>query len=1150
MASTFQSLKKNCPICFGARRDCRENTHNHLIHCRHEVGEVPGYRYVGEDKQGFFMWAVNESNTRSLEELERLKREREALKQRRLQQEQDRVSQLLSESERDPQIRKILAQLRLNQAHREDLRRRGLTDKQSEAGQFRSVEPWQKLEQEVSHQLAGVNITGHGLTNFHSGYICPIRNPQGLLIGWQQRLNTTEKADKYRWSTSISKKRPNGPTAHLRNGELPITCCRPVDGKPLIPEIGLIEGVGPKPFITAQLRSQIVLGAAGGNFAASRQTLEAYLDTLSAELGTKQLTLYPDAGAISNSHVMRQYQRLQELVTRWGYKLRVAWWEQIHKTADLDADELLAAGRGEEIEEITWAEFEAKSRNPKWLYQEVIQLFQKARIGKKRRPIKVGTPPQSTPSLKLRENLTEVNYVPGFLPTPDEYKAMGAPKFVFKAGARIRFYQEARFKGFQYQLDTSHPGSGKSHDIGLMTPAAFFLQDKEVDDTSSPQEKLIYFSQSSRNPTVSTLEQNFTPLPVRHNGLISNPMRTTPMGNSFVHWPQPGENADITANCHLSHLHIALAERNLGISGSFSRGKSDINPVCRQCKFLANREETGCQNDIGNGYGFKHEIKTTIVADRLRATFQGFPELSLSNAGVIVDEAMANLSPTTDITAELSDLSYTFIILKLKHPELYERLAFVREALESRLSGVIVSPAFGWDLKRVKEWLGDVPSDIDELITTLQLFTTEQGLADLRLLRSNNSSQWVKEHCIKNWLVPFLQVWSGLIPGSLQVTKGKVTIMLRNDRQLGIVKGAAFAIFQDATAVRDRLAQYLEVCKSEIILCEQRQPNYENLTIVQVTGLGLVGKDRSQLCDQRLKALKAKLAENHPNIGFIDWKAKAAAGELAHFSGGRGSNEYATKNAIASFGVPYQNLSALQNIYQTVTGQIVAIDLNGKTDEHFQRFIDERTQSEIFQEIGRLRAGRRQGEQLTFYFCSDYPLDFLKQYGIKVTTVTAAEITPAAGDATTRGRWFATKVFEAAYAVGRNLAKLTQAEIAKELGITQGRLSQLFTSVEGGWRGFKKLLISLIEKHKEKLIFSEGDGKAFLEDWILESPQATLGGVKDLLEVVQLPGVGWKGLEDILSTSTTDITIGILGQLLSFLPNIGITDNSGGSCRF
>jgi hypothetical protein len=172
------------------------------------------------------------------------------------------------------------------------------------------------------------------------------------------RLDKTEDGGKYRWPTSAGKKRPNGPTAHLPNGELPLTCCRPLEGKPQIQTIGLIEGIGPKPFITAQVRSQILIGAAGGNFAASQQTLKAYLDTLSTELGTKQLILYPDAGAISNSHVMRQYRRLKELVTRWGLSLRVAWWNQIDKSADLDADELLAAGRGEEIEEITWAEFE------------------------------------------------------------------------------------------------------------------------------------------------------------------------------------------------------------------------------------------------------------------------------------------------------------------------------------------------------------------------------------------------------------------------------------------------------------------------------------------------------------------------------------------------------------------------------------------------------------------------------------------------------------------------------------------------------------------------------------------------------------------------------------------------------------------------
>jgi hypothetical protein len=91
------------------------------------------------------------------------------------------------------------------------------------------------------------------------------------------------------------------------NGELPVTCCRPI-GIAQTEGIGLIEGIL-KPFITAQLKSQIILGAAGGNFASSPQTLKAYLDELLAQTDTKQIILYPDAGAVNNSNVMRQYRR-------------------------------------------------------------------------------------------------------------------------------------------------------------------------------------------------------------------------------------------------------------------------------------------------------------------------------------------------------------------------------------------------------------------------------------------------------------------------------------------------------------------------------------------------------------------------------------------------------------------------------------------------------------------------------------------------------------------------------------------------------------------------------------------------------------------------------------------------------------------------
>jgi hypothetical protein len=276
------------------------------------------------------MWAMQtEVTDRSVTEREEWRRQKEFEKQRRLTAEAQQRSQLLSEAERDRNIRKLLSQLGLEQRHRQDLQRRGLSDEQIKAGQFRSVGSWQRLEQEISHRLAGVNITGRGMTNPQPGYLCPAWNPRGQIVGWQLRLDNAEDGGKYRWPTSASKKRPDGPTAHLCNGELPISYCSPT-GIAQTEGIGLVEGIL-KPYITAQLRSQIILGSAGGNFASSPQTLKTYLDEVLAQTGTKQIILYPDAGAVSNSNVMRQYRRTYALLKKWGHELRVAWWYQTTK---------------------------------------------------------------------------------------------------------------------------------------------------------------------------------------------------------------------------------------------------------------------------------------------------------------------------------------------------------------------------------------------------------------------------------------------------------------------------------------------------------------------------------------------------------------------------------------------------------------------------------------------------------------------------------------------------------------------------------------------------------------------------------------------------------------------------------------------------
>jgi hypothetical protein len=182
--------------------------------------------------------------------------------------------------------------------------------------------------------LPGINLDGHSL-NTQPGYLCPIIDVAGYLVGCQLRLRSGDT--RYVWLTGKTKKRPNGPTAHLPNGELPLAVHRP----PTISRnaIALIEGVGAKPRIVALRRGQVVVGAAGGQFNSSPQTLEATLKQLSAELGTNTIEFYPDAGALHNHQVLRQYRLTWRRLLKLGYTVEIQWWGQVIKEAP-DADEL------------------------------------------------------------------------------------------------------------------------------------------------------------------------------------------------------------------------------------------------------------------------------------------------------------------------------------------------------------------------------------------------------------------------------------------------------------------------------------------------------------------------------------------------------------------------------------------------------------------------------------------------------------------------------------------------------------------------------------------------------------------------------------------------------------------------------------------
>lgn len=329
----FTPTKKGnpCQLCSDTKGKCREKEGGELLLCMSlaEEIDVPGWHFAGLTKDGLWgQWIPNEDRTE--QEKAEWRCQLELRRQQREAEERQRRAEALPAEVRDRQYRRVLTQLTLHPEDRADLHRRGLSDEQIKSAGFKSVDRWQRLDIELPHALPGVQINGRSLNISQAGYLCPIRDVDGLIIGFQLRRREAGDGGRYRWLSSSTKKRPNGPTPHLPNGELPLAIHRPAE--PRSNAIAFVEGTGPKPFIASQRLGCAVVGAAGGQWASSPETLKETL----GKIGGGPCILYPDAGAIENLQVMRQYRNLDQAL---GGKLQVAWWGQETK-ADRDIDEL------------------------------------------------------------------------------------------------------------------------------------------------------------------------------------------------------------------------------------------------------------------------------------------------------------------------------------------------------------------------------------------------------------------------------------------------------------------------------------------------------------------------------------------------------------------------------------------------------------------------------------------------------------------------------------------------------------------------------------------------------------------------------------------------------------------------------------------
>ncbi|MGK7899132.1 MAG: plasmid replication protein, CyRepA1 family, partial [Xenococcus sp. (in: cyanobacteria)] len=313
-----------CPVCGGERKDCRSlDLANGITqyHCRTD-NPNPDFELKKPDQLGFGIYFEKaELDAQSQQQKEDWIRQRQAEKKAREEREAKEYAEGLPVELRDREFRKLLSQLSLNPNHRADLERRGLTPEQIEKGMFRSVsKDGTFLNTPISQYLPGAWDWGKSFKSPVDGYLCPILNDNGLIIGGQVRVD----GGGYVWLKTKK-------SSHLQNGELPITAHITEGDK----DLRLVEGIL-KPQVAHCRRGQTYIGAAGGNFANSPQQIKQYIDYVQPQ----KIILCPDAGSRANKNVLRQYRAIANLLNSWGHELWGESWGQADSKDNCDVDEI------------------------------------------------------------------------------------------------------------------------------------------------------------------------------------------------------------------------------------------------------------------------------------------------------------------------------------------------------------------------------------------------------------------------------------------------------------------------------------------------------------------------------------------------------------------------------------------------------------------------------------------------------------------------------------------------------------------------------------------------------------------------------------------------------------------------------------------
>ncbi len=959
--STFTPTRASnpCPICNDINGKCRIVSDDFVLCMTHPTdADDDAWRYLGETKGGYYAGKYVAIGAESEAERSQQRETNRLLAAARAQATQQRYAQLPTIAQRDRQWHNYLANLTLNAIDRAELHSRGFSDAQIETIGFKSSDD--------------------------DGYITPICNPQGQIIGAQRRQRKSGSGGRYRWH------KPYGWDIHLPNGDVPIAFYWPdlhtaLQGTPSY-RVVLVEGTGVKPALAANLLGIPAIGAAGGIFTASKILLQEYLSQIGAVPSTTKILIAPDAGDIVNPAVLKRLQKTIALVRSLGYEIEILWWGQFSKQ-ECDIDELDDAAA---IAHISTDEFfKLGSQQQQWKLKFPALL---AKLSPKPKPA------QGLAARQQNEaNVTE-----------------------YQPGQRLDTWADAAKQGYKYILDLSTTGSGKSFDAGKVTPELFEAN------------KVIYISEQHRNVTTTTLS-SWADLEARHEGLThddTGKIRRAKQGDLIV---EP-------ANCDRADVIAALIAKGIG--------SNDSDVVCQTCPMLKacqhssgdgygfkyDRRETLAQSRLRSHpaslpdrseFGYD---KTVLIWEEADANFSISKKLDVVVGDV--DAAIVRLSTQSpELFQQLQPLLTELRVLLVgEQPKFGHDLRSIRQALPIvSIDRDTLKVALQPDLSCL-----DTIDEIDEAEFRDVSGRKKRHLASLShqlkrstALTSHEAEVQVEQQVLKQWLPEFLDILANDNCGYAAIQRGKLKLTVPDLRLRAIARDSKVNICLSATWSREEAALVLGCQPNQIFVCRQKEAiNAVNPHIIQVPDLGRMGMQRGDDQTRRLEALISHYKQLDPSTQALDFK-KFATGRV-WWRDSRGLNDFTNVRTLIVVGTPCRNLLDLLAEYVTLTGKVFSTD-----DPDFNAFVDRQILADIRQCFGRKTGARcQQGDLIVFV--SDFELDFPTQQ-IKASDITI--------EAASKSECMVNGIKQAIAWLSDQGKKVTQQAIADFLGKTRAAIS-------------------------------------------------------------------------------------------------------------